>query len=143
MTENIQGLVVGSSAEFSKQITPENIATFAEITGDTQPLHTDPTFGVKTRFKKPIAHGMIGAGIISAAIGVNLAPGKVVVYLGQNMQFRAPVYPGDTITAVVEVTELDIERNRVSLSTKVNNQEGTEVIRGDALVMVEELQEDS
>ena len=65
------------------------------------------------------------------------------MYLGQNMQFRAPVYPGDTITAVVEVTELDIERNRVSLSTKVNNQEGTEVIRGDALVMVEELQEDS
>ena len=143
MTENIQGLVIGSSAEFSKQITPENIATFAEITGDTQPLHTAPTFGIKTRFKKPIAHGMIGAGIISAAIGVNLAPGKVVVYLGQNMQFRAPVYPGDTITAVVEVTELDIERNRVSLSTKVNNQEGTEVIRGDALVMVEELQEDS
>ena len=47
------------------------------------------------------------------------------------------------IPAVVEVTELDIERNRVSLSTKVNNQEGTEVIRGDALVMVEELQEDS
>ena len=132
MTENIQWLVIGSSAEFSKQITPENIATFAEITGDTQPLHTDPTFGIKTRFKKPIAHGMIGAGIISAAIGVNLAPGKVVVYLGQNMQFRAPVYPGDTITAVVEVTELDIERNRVSLSTKVNNQEGTEVIRGDA-----------
>lgn len=143
MTESIQGLVVGSSAQFSKQITPENIGTFAEITGDTQPLHTDPAFGARTRFKKPIAHGMIGAGIISAAIGVNLAPGKVVVYLGQNMQFRAPVYPGDTITAIVEVTELDIERNRVSLSTKVINQEGTEVIRGDALVMVEELQEDS
>jgi len=141
MTENIQGLIVGSSAQFSKQITPENIATFAEITGDTQPLHTDPTFGSKTRFKKPIAHGMIGAGIISAAIGVHLAPGKVVVYLGQNMQFRAPVYPGDTITAIVEVAELDIERNRVSLSTRVINQEGVEVIRGDALVIVEELQE--
>jgi 3-hydroxybutyryl-CoA dehydratase len=139
MADEVQGLTVGSSASFEKRVTAEDIATFAEVTGDTNPLHTDSAYAARTRFQQPIAHGMLGAGLISAAIGAKLAPGKAVIYLGQNMQFRAPVMPGDTITANVEVTEVDAERSRLKLNTTVSKQDGTEVIRGDALIMVEAL----
>lgn len=139
MSDSVQGLTVGASASFTKAVSPEDIASFARVTGDDQPLHTDPEFAKRTRFGEPIAHGMLGAGVISAAIGTQLAPDSIVIYLGQNLQFRAPVKPGDTVTATVTVTKLDVARGRVSLDTVVTNQDGTDVIRGDALVMVEPL----
>ncbi len=139
MADDVQGLTVGSSASFEKQVTDADIASFAEVTGDSNPLHTDSAYAARTRFQQPVAHGMLGAGVISAAIGANLAPGKAVIYLGQSLQFRAPVMPGDTITANVEVTEVDAERGRLTLNTTVSNQDGTDVIRGEANIMVEAL----
>lgn len=139
MADEVQGLTVGSSASFEKSITAADIESFARVTGDTNPLHTDAAYAARTRFQQPIAHGMLGAGVISAAIGAHLAPGKAVIYLGQTLQFRAPVAPGDTITANVEVTEVDTERGRITLNTTVSNQDGTEVIRGEANIMVEAL----
>ncbi len=137
MSDDVLGLKVGSTASFTKQVTAEDINEFAHATGDDQPLHSDPEFAARTRFKQPIAHGMLGAGIISAALGTQLAPGLVVIYMAQNLQFRAPVMAGDTVTATVTVTRADTERSRLSLDTLVTKQDGTEVIRGDALVMVE------
>jgi 3-hydroxybutyryl-CoA dehydratase len=134
----VHGLTVGSTAEVEKQVTQEDIEGFARSTGDNQPLHLDPEFAARTRFKRPLAHGMLGAGLISAVLGTSLAPGLIVIYMAQNLQFRAPVYPGDTIKATVTVTKVDPERSRLSLDTVVTKQDGTEVIRGDALVMVEE-----
>ena len=139
MPESIEGLKIGSSASYEKQITEEDIVSFAEVTGDSNPLHTDTEYAARTRFQQPIAHGMLGAGLISAAIGANLAPGKAVIYLGQTLQFRAPVIPGDIIVANVEVIEIDTERNRLKLTTNVTNQDGTDVIRGVANIMVEAL----
>ncbi|MCK9485877.1 MAG: MaoC family dehydratase [Dehalococcoidia bacterium] len=139
MADDVQGLTVGASASYTTTVTQEAVATFSEVTGDRNPLHTDAEYAKRTRFQQPIAHGMFGAGAISAAIGTRLAPDAVCIYLGQNMQFRAPVMPGDEITATVTVTKVDAERSRVSLDTVVTKQDGTEVIRGDALVMVEAL----
>ena len=139
MADDVQGLTVGSTASFEKTVTEADIASFAQVTGDTNPLHTDAAYAARTRFQKPIAHGMLGAGLISAAIGAKLAPGKAVIYLGQNLQFRAPVMPGDTITATVEVIEMDAERSRLKLNTTVANQDGTDVIRGEANILVEAL----
>ncbi len=139
MADDVQGLVIGSQAVFSKPVTAEDILKFAEVSGDNNPLHSDATYAARTRFKQPIAHGMFGAGIISAALGTKLAPTSVVIYLGQNLQFRAPVMAGDTLTATCTVTKVDAERNRLSLDTVVTKQDGTEVIRGDAMVMVEAL----
>lgn len=139
MADDVQGLVVGSTAVFSKPVTAEDILKFAEVSGDNNPLHSDPTYAARTRFKAPIAHGMFGAGIISAALGTKLAPNSVVIYMGQNLQFRAPVMAGDTLTATCTVTKVDTERSRLSLDTVVTKQDGTEVIRGDATVMVEAL----
>lgn len=139
MADDVQGLQAGSVATFTKTVTQEDIDKFADITGDSNPLHRDATYAQRTRFKQPIAHGMFGAGIISAALGTQLAPDSVVIYLAQNLRFRAPVMAGDTLTATCTVTEVDTQRSRVSLETKVSKQDGTDVILGDAQVMVEAL----
>jgi len=137
--DSVQGLEVGSSATFSKPVTQADIDMFAQVTGDTNPLHRDAGYAARTRFKAPIAHGMFGAGLISAALGTKLAPDSVVIYLSQNLRFRAPVTAGDTLTATCTVTAVDAERSRVTLDTKVSKQDGTDVILGDAQVMVEAL----
>ncbi|MEZ4553042.1 MAG: MaoC family dehydratase [Dehalococcoidia bacterium] len=138
MADEVHGIAVGTTASFTKTITSEDIQKFAEVSGDDQPLHLDPSFAARTRFKEPIAHGILSASVISAAIGTKLAPGKVVIYMSQNCRFRAPVKPGDTITATLTATAVDVERSRVTLDTKVTAADGTEIVVGDALVMVED-----
>lgn len=138
MADEVHGIAVGHAASFTKTITPDDIRKFADVSGDDQPLHLDPSFAARTRFKEPIAHGILSASVISAAIGTKFAPGKVVIYLSQNLRFRAPVKPGDTITATVTATAVDVERSRVTLDTKVTGADGSEIVTGDAMVMVED-----
>ena len=137
MADEVHGIAVGTTATFTKAVTSEDIRKFAEASGDDQPLHLDPSFAARTRFKEPIAHGVLSAGVVSAAIGKNLAPGRVVIYMSQNLRFRAPVKAGDTLTAKVTATSVDTEKSRVGLDTVVTNQDGTQVLTGDAMVMVE------
>jgi 3-hydroxybutyryl-CoA dehydratase len=137
MPDAVQGIEVGHIATFSKPISDEDIRKFADATGDSNPLHLDPKYAARTRFKEPIAHGMLSASVISAALGTALAPHAVVIYLSQNLRFRAPVKPGDVLTVKAIATNVDVERSRVALDTVVTNQDGTEVLVGDAMVMVE------
>ncbi len=95
-------LVPGASASRTCTISDEMIRGFAELTGDTNPVHLDDAYAAGTRFGRRIAHGMIAAGMISATLANDL-PGPGTVYLGQSLKFKQPVYPGDTITATVEV----------------------------------------
>jgi 3-hydroxybutyryl-CoA dehydratase len=139
MADEVQGISEGTTATFSKTVTADDIAKFAEVSGDTNPLHSDPAYAARTRFEEPVAHGMLSAGLVSAAIGTKLAPESVVIYMSQNLRFRAPVKAGDTLTATITATSVDTVKSRVSLDTVVTNQEGTEVLTGDALVMVEAL----
>lgn len=137
--DSVLGVKVGDKAEFSKSITDADIQNFAEVTGDNQPLHLDDSHAAKTRFKKRIAHGMLSAGFISAALGTKLAPNATVVYLSQSMRFRAPVYPGDTVTVQLEVTAVDAEKRFVTCSTTCVNQSGETVTTGEALVLLDPL----
>ena len=139
MAEDVQGIEVGATATFEKAVTSDDIARYAEVSGDANPLHSDPDYAARTRFKQPIAHGMLGAGLISAALGTKLAPDAVVIYLSQSLRFLAPVGAGDTLTATVTATEVNVERSRVTLETVVSNQDGNDVITGEALVMVDAL----
>lgn len=136
---DVQGIEVGAKASFEKTVTEEDIAKYAEVSGDANPLHADAEYAARTRFKAPIAHGMLAAGLISAALGTRIAPDSVVIYLSQSLRFRAPVSAGDTLTATVEATAVDPERSRITLDTIVTNQDGTEVILGEAQIMVEAL----
>jgi 3-hydroxybutyryl-CoA dehydratase len=125
---------IGDSAQLSKTIKDEDIRIFAEVTGDKNPLHLDDEFASKTIFKRRIAHGILTAGLISSVIG-NRLPGNGTIYLSQTLNFLAPVYVGDEITAKVEVLQVLKEGKRLRLKTQVINQNGTVVVDGEALVI--------
>ena len=132
-------LKLGHTASFTKTVTDADIVSFAQVTGDDQPLHLDDAFAARTRFKKRIAHGMLSAGYISALLGTRLAPEHVVVYLSQQLRFRLPVAIGDTITAEAEVTAIDAEKRIVTVRTDCLNQRGEAVIKGEATVLLDPL----
>ena len=127
-------LTPGQRASFSKTLTETDIALFAAVSGDVNPVHMDEAFASQTLFKGRIAHGMWTAGLISAAIAMEL-PGPGSIYLGQTLSFRAPVRLGDTITVTLEVLEKHPEKNKVSLSCTATNQDGKTVVSGQAEVM--------
>jgi 3-hydroxybutyryl-CoA dehydratase len=130
-------LTVGQTAEYSKQVSDEDVMSFARITGDFNAVHVDDTAAKKTRFAGRIAHGMLSAGIVSAAIA-NELPGAGSIYLAQTLRFTAPVRIDDTITVALTVTEL-LSKNRVKLSTVCRNQNGETVLDGEATIMVDEV----
>ena len=125
---------IGASASWSKTITMADIRAFAALTGDENPLHVDEAFARTTRFGRPIAHGMLVASLSSAVLSRSL-PGPGTIYLSQSLEFVRPVYPGDTITALVEVTEMRDDKPVVTLITRCVNQHGEEVVRGKAIVL--------
>lgn len=130
----INEMKIGDSASVAKTVTETDVYLFAGISGDLNPAHTNEAAASKTMFKTRIAHGMLGASFISAAIGMQL-PGPGTIYVGQDLKFTAPVHIGDTVTATVTVAELYIEKNRAILKTELTNQNGTVVITGQATVM--------
>ncbi len=87
---------VGDSAEFSRQITEQDVRDFARLSGDTNPLHVDSAYASTTQFKKCVVHGMLAASLFSQFVGVHL-PGKYCLYLSQNIVFRHPLFAGDMI----------------------------------------------
>ena len=125
---------VGDKASMSKTGTEFDVYSFAGVTGDFNPVHIDAEFAKTTMFKERIAHGMLSAGFISAVLGTAL-PGKNTIYMGQELQFKAPVKIGDTVTATVEVLEKIEGKNRLILRTTVTNQDGVLVTDGKATVM--------
>lgn len=131
---DVEDLQVGLSAQFAKTITEADIILFAGASGDNNAIHINEAFAKTTPFGGRIAHGFLTASTISAAIA-NRLPGPGTIYISQQMNFRAPVRPGDTVTATVTVKEIVVERARVTLQTvcRVND---TVVVDGEALVKV-------
>lgn len=129
-------LKVGDTAAIARTIKDEDIRAFADVTGDQNPVHLDESFAGRTRFGKRIAHGMLGASLISAVLG-NELPGKGSIYLHQTLQFLGAVYIEDTIIARVTVTRIREDKSIVTLETTCENQRGETVIRGEAVVLVE------
>lgn len=126
-------LEVGDSSEFSKTISEADVYLYAGISGDLNPAHINEVYAQGTFFKNRIAHGMLSAGFISAVIGMQL-PGPGTIYMGQNLQFLSPVRIGDTVTARVEVLEKIDDKKRVRLATTCTNQDGIQLISGEAMV---------
>jgi 3-hydroxybutyryl-CoA dehydratase len=125
----------GDTASLSRTIGDDDIRAFANATGDHNPLHLDEEFAKQTRFGKRIAHGMLSASLISAVIANDL-PGQGSIYLGQTLQFVAPVFLGDTVTARVTVTSIREDKPIIKLETVCTNQRNEMVVRGEATVLV-------
>ena len=130
---DIEDLKVGMSASFAKTITEADIVLFAGVSGDNNAVHTNEEFAATTSFGGRIAHGFLTASVISAAVA-NRLPGPGTVYLEQQLRFRAPVRPGDTVHATVTVKAVDLARARAQLETVCRVRELV-VIEGEATVM--------
>jgi 3-hydroxybutyryl-CoA dehydratase len=126
----------GERASFAKTVTEADVTTFAGLIGDFNPIHVDAEYARKSRFGQRVAHGMFTAGLISAVLG-NKLPGPGAIYLSQEIEFLAPVYIGDTITAVVEVTSWRPDKRIITLKTDCYNQEERQVVTGKAVLLVD------
>ena len=125
----------GDSAEITRTIEQADVDAFADVSGDHNPVHVDEAFAKETRFGRRIAHGMLTASLISSVLA-NKLPGEGSVYLGQTLQFVAPVFPGDEVTARVTVKEVREDKPIMKLETICVNQRGETVIRGEATVLL-------
>ncbi len=130
----IEDLSEGMTASLERTVSSEDVVRFAEVTGDSNPLHFDAEFAATTVFGEPIAHGILSAGYISAVIGTRL-PGPGTIYLSLELKFKAPVRIGDTVTARVTVVAVDRARRRVRLETACLVGDKI-VLEGEALILV-------
>ena len=127
-------LQVGQQHTESVVFTQQQVATFAEVSGDNNPLHLDADFAAGTPFKKPIVHGVLSSAVFSKILGTQF-PGQGTIYLGQQVQFLRPVYPGHAYTATAEILKIDSEKHRATISTVLSdNETGKPVIKGEATV---------
>ena len=124
---------VGDSTTYTRLITNQEVEAFAAISGDHNPLHLDPDYAATTPFGECIAHGMLTGALISAAIAMQL-PGPGSVYLNQSLQFKAPVFLGDTLTVTLTVIDKHVKRPWITLQCQVENQDGKAVAKGEAQV---------
>ena len=132
--KSINEIKMGDKALVEKTISESDVYLFAGITGDLNPAHVNQKQAEQSMFKGRIAHGILVTGLISTCLGMHL-PGPGTIYLSQQVKFTAPVHIGDTITAEVEVIEMNVEKNRIKLKTTCVNQDGKVVIVGEASVM--------
>jgi acyl dehydratase len=129
---------VGDTARRTKAVTTRDIELFAELTGDRNPLHYDEELAARSRFGGIIVQGGVTSGLLNAVVAEDL-PGAGSVFLHTDWSFKAPVRPGDEITAEVEVLEAREDKPLTRLRTTIVNQEGTVVLDGTALVWTEPL----
>jgi len=124
-------LSVGQRASRSLTLTEGHVRTFAELTGDYNPLHFDEAFAARTRFGRRVVQGGLTTGLLHALVAMDL-PGPGTVFLSQNWKFIAPVYIGDTITAEVEVRTVHASKPVTQLGVTVKRQDGEVVLEGEA-----------
>ena len=129
-------LRVGQIARRTREVAARDIELFTELTGDRNPLHYDEALASRSRFGGIIVQGGVTSGLLNAVVAEDL-PGPGSVFLHVDWDFKAPVRPGDEITAEVEVLEARADKPLTKLRTTITNQEGTVVLDGSALVWTE------
>ena len=124
-------VTVGQRAERSLTLTSKHVATFAELTGDYNPLHFDESFVSRTKFGRLVVQGGLTTGLLHALVAMDM-PGPGTVFLSQNWKFTAPVYIDDTITAAAEVVSVHASKPVTQLAIRVTRQTGEVVLEGEA-----------
>ena len=127
---------VGATASRTRTVEQRDIELFTELTGDRNPLHYDDKAAEASRFGGIIVQGGVTSGLLNAVVAEEL-PGPGTVFLHVDWHFKAPVRPGDEITAEVEVLEAREDKPLTRLRTTITNQEETVVLDGSALVWTE------
>lgn len=133
--DRLDELRVGQAASVCRTVTAEDVAAFAQLSGDYNALHLDREFAARTEFARPVAHGFLHASLLSTLIGMKL-PGSGALYLSQTIEFSAPVFVGDSLEATATIDKIDRETRVVDLSTVIRNQRGQAVLCGKARAKV-------
>ncbi|MEO0438086.1 MAG: MaoC family dehydratase [Pseudomonadota bacterium] len=128
-----EDLDVGQQQELNKTLSEADIDAFAHASGDRNPIHLDREYAQAQGFKDRIAHGMLLASWISAMLAERL-PGPGTVYLRQGLEFRRPALPGDSLKISLTIAEKR-RRGRVLIDCLISNQDGEEIVRGEAEVI--------
>jgi acyl dehydratase len=121
----------GQKARRSLTLTSEHVRTFAELSGDYNPLHFDEAFAADTPFARLVVQGGLTTGLLHALVAMDM-PGPGTVFLSQNWKFTAPVFIGDTITAEAEVVSVHATKPVCQLAVSITRQDGVEVLKGEA-----------
>lgn len=124
-------LSVGQKASRTVRLTSEHVKSFAELSGDYNPLHFDEEFAAGTKFGKLVVQGGLTTGLLHALVAMDM-PGPGTVFLSQNWKFVAPVFIGDTITATAEILSLHAEKPVTQLGMTVKRQDDEVVLEGEA-----------
>ena len=124
-------LQVGQRASRSITLTADHVRTYAEMTGDYNPLHFDAEFTSRTKFGKLVVQGGLTTGLLHALVAMDL-PGPGTVFLSQNWKFTAPVFIGDTIIAEAEVLSVHATKPVTQLQMIITRQDGERVLEGEA-----------
>jgi acyl dehydratase len=124
-------LFIGQKATRSMTLNQDHVKAYAELSGDHNPLHFDESFVAKTKFKKLVVQGGLTTGLLHALVAMEM-PGPGTVFLSQNWNFTAPVFIGDTITALAEVVSLHDSKPVSQLKIQVTRQDGSTVLEGEA-----------
>jgi acyl dehydratase len=124
-------VTAGTRATRTLTLTADHVRTFAELTGDRNPLHFDDAFAAATRFGRLVVQGGLTTGLLHALVAMDL-PGPGTVFLSQNWKFTSPVYIGDTITAEGEIVSVHPTKPVTQLKMRVTRQTGETVLEGEA-----------
>ena len=124
-------VAVGQKAARSLTLTQDHVQKYAEITGDSNPLHFDEQFASRTKFKRLVVQGGLTTGVLNALVATDM-PGPGTVFLSHNWKFTAPVFIGDTITGEAEVVSVHASKPVVQLKIRVTRQTGETVLEGEA-----------
>lgn len=127
---------IGQSASITRTITEADVAEFARLSGDYNPIHVDADYAKRTRFGGRIGHGMLTGALVSAVLGTKL-PGPGGIFLSQTMKFLKPVRIGDTITTTATVTAYREDKRLLTCRTTCTNQQGEFVLDGEAVLLYE------
>jgi acyl dehydratase len=122
---------IGDTATRSLTLTEKHVASFAELSGDYNPLHFDEAFAAGTKFGRLVVQGGLTTGLLHALVAMDM-PGPGTVFLSQNWKFTAPVYIGDTITAHAEVLGMHDTKPVSQIAFRVERQDGETVLEGEA-----------
>ena len=139
ITSEFEALQPGDRAVLRRRFTEEDVAAFAALSGDTNPLHMDDGFAGRTRFGRRVVHGMLVASLVSTLIGMQL-PGPGALWMQQSFRWRHPVFLGDTVEIAIEVTQKSPGARVIKLKLTAANQDGKLVMEGEGAVHVAALQ---
>ena len=127
----MENITIGQKATRSITLTVDQVKTYADLSGDYNPLHFDEDFTAKTKFKNLVVQGGLTTGLLHALVAMDM-PGPGTVFLSQNWKFTAPVFIGDTITAEAEITSVHETKPVTQLAIKITRQDGETVLEGEA-----------